>query len=228
MRGVVLAGGLGTRLKGITKAYNKHLALVYDRPMIEYPIKTLVDGGITEIMVVTGEEHAGMFVDMLKDGRELGCNITYGFQHGAGGIAEALKIARPWVGDDMVAVILGDNFFEDRFIFRATNKPTIFTKMVGDAKRFGVYDSTANSIIEKPAIDGLGRAVVGLYVYKGSSLNRLDHLMPSNRGELEITDFNNALLKDGELDVESLEGFWSDMGTPDSLLRTANFIAENA
>lgn len=237
MKGVILAGGLGTRLRPATNVINKHLLNVYNKPMIYYPIKTLVDGGITEIMIITGEEHAGMFVELLKDGKDLGCSLTYGFQHGAGGIAEALKIARKWVGDDMVAVILGDNFFEDKFVFKAVDKPTIFTKLVSDAKRFGVYDPNTAMIKEKPDISGLARAVTGLYVYDGRDLKWLDSLSPSARGELEITDFNNFLLdrhrcEEGEFEkvceIEDLKGFWSDMGTPESLLRTANFIAEHA
>lgn len=225
MRGVILSGGLGTRLRPATYAYNKHLCVVYNKPMIYYPIETLKNGGIKEIMVVTGEEHAGMFVDLLKDGRDFGVEITYGFQQGAGGIAEALKIARKFIGFEMAAVILGDNYFEDKIELHKLKEPTLFVKQVNDASRFGVYNDQTNRIVEKPKDIEVGEAVTGLYVYDGKDLAYIDTLTPSARGELEITDFNNYVLaKRPDTTVHNLRGFWSDMGTPDSLLRTANFI----
>lgn len=222
MKGVILAGGLGTRLRPATLVVNKHLLNVYDKPMIYYPIETLKSLGVTEIMVVTGEEHAGMFVELLKDGKDLGVSIVYGFQHGAGGIAEALKITRNWVGNEIVAVILGDNYFDPDGISKI-GTPALFVKWTNEARRFGVL--IGDKIYEKPDIEE-GAVVTGLYVYKGSDFFMLDSLTPSARGELEITDFNNLLLERGKLAVLPVDGFWSDMGTPDSLLKTANYVAQ--
>jgi glucose-1-phosphate thymidylyltransferase len=230
MKGVILAGGLGTRLRPATNIINKHLLNVYNRPMIYYPLQNLIDGGCKEIMIVTGEENAGMFVDLLKDGREFGVKITYAFQHGAGGIADALKIAAPWIGDDTVAVILGDNYF-DRcpWLGMKINKRTraIFIQQRDDAQRFGVFNTLTRQIVEKPVGVVLGMVVTGCYIYQGRDLSHLKNLKPSARGELEITDFNNHLLKIlmvNRMKVENLAGFWSDMGTPDSLLATATRI----
>lgn len=223
MKGVILAGGLGTRLRPATNVVNKHLLNVYDRPMIFWPIYTLKDMGVKEIMVITGEENAGMFVDLLKDGRDFGVSITYGFQHGSCGIAEALKVARPWIGKSRVAVILGDNYFEK---VEDPGRAAIFLKFTSIARNFGVYFELDQKIIEKPDIDE-GFAVTGLYVYEGSDLQYLDKLKRSKRGELEITDFNNILLKKCKLKKKIVKGHWSDMGTPDTLLDTANFIKRN-
>lgn len=222
IKGVILAGGLGTRLRPSTNVVNKHLLNVYNKPMIYHPIETLISNGIKEIMVVCGQEHAGMFVDLLKDGRDLGVNIniTYGFQHGSSGIADALKISRNFVGNDFVAVILGDNYFEK---VKISAKNTLYVKEQDGASRFGVL--VGKNIIEKPKLER-GLVVTGLYVYQGSDLKYLDRLLPSKRGELEITDFNNWILKNRKVSVVDINNFWSDMGTPESLLKTAQFIAE--
>lgn len=220
MQGVILAGGLGTRMRPATKHINKHLLCVFDRPMIYYPIETMKANGITDLVIVTGEENAGGFVEQLGDGSDLGVSISYAFQKGNGGIADALKCARRHITAEYFAVILGDNYFSPAPNISAQR--TLYTKRTSEARRFGVF--TDGKIVEKPDMD-TGDAVVGLYVYKREDLFFLDRLSASARGELEITDFNNILLDGYPVHIEKYIGMWSDMGTPQSLLRAAQHVA---
>ena len=219
LQGVILAGGLGTRMRPATNVINKHLLCVYDRPMIYYPIQTFKDNGITDIVIITGEENAGGFVEQLGDGSALGVSITYGFQKGQGGIADALKVARKYIHAEYFAVILGDNYFHPAP--QIVPKRTLYTIHSKDARRFGVF--LDGKIVEKPDIDE-GEAVVGLYVYKREDLFFLDKLSKSARGELEITDFNNILIDGYPVHVEKYKGMWSDMGTPESLLKASRHV----
>lgn len=220
MQGVILAGGLGTRLRPMTKTINKHLLGVFDRPMIYYPIQTMKENGITDLIIVTGEENAGGFVEQLGDGSDLGVTITYAFQKGNGGIADALKMARRHITSEYFAVILGDNYFYPHPIIQRHR--TLYCVPTKEARRFGVI--VGGKIYEKPDLDE-GLAVTGLYVYKKDDLFFLDKLIASGRGELEITDFNNLLLEGYPVQVIDYRGMWSDMGTPESMLRAANHAA---
>ncbi len=213
MKGVILAGGQGTRLRPSTLITNKHLLPVYNKPMIEYPIKTLTDFGCDEIIIVSGGEHLGAFAEYLGSG------FTYRVQDEAAGIAHALRCVKG-LTDGIFPVILGDNYFSETPVF--TDSPAIYTKEVTDPNRFGVYYK--GKIIEKPLTDMGNRAVTGFYVYDERVFDVIDTLMPSHRGEYEITDVNNAYLKMGA-EVVNYPGYWSDLGTFDSLLRTSNYIA---
>lgn len=222
MTGVILAGGEGTRLRPLTHVTNKHLLPVYDKPMIYYPIETLKDMGCEEIILVTGGNNIGGFANLLKDGTDLGVDITYRVQSEAGGIAQALGCVAGLVSG-VFPVILGDNYFSQAP--EVPTKPTIYTKEVSDPERFGVYSSASNDIEEKPELPQSNSAVVGLYVYDNRVFDMITSLEPSNRGEYEITDINNQYLKLGAAAV-GLEGYWGDMGTFDSLLEVANYIKE--
>ena len=230
MKGIVLAGGLGTRLHPLTHATNKHLLPVYDRPMVYYPLQTLVNAGIKDVMVVTGGPHAGDFVRVLKNGEDLGLEkISYGYQEGEGGIADALSMAEPFVGGDSCVVILGDNIIADDIssgvdTFGAMGGGHIFTKEAHDPERFGVIEyepvgGGIKNIIEKPTNPPSNDAVIGLYMYDNTVFNRIRSLKPSNRGELEVTDLNRSYLEDDELTAHKLHGTWIDCGTFDSLSR---------
>lgn len=216
MRGVVLAGGMGTRLRPVTEIYNKHLVLVYDKPMIYYPIKTLKDMGCDEITLVSGGEHIGGFAELLKDGRDLGVDITYRVQPSAGGIADALSCVEYQEG--LFPVILGDNYFSEAPIM--PTKPTIYITSVPNPEEYGVY--MGGGIIEKPVEPTTNMAVIGLYVYDERVFQYIRDLKPSSRGELEVTDLNNMYLKD--CIVQEYNGFWGDMGTPNGLLKVANYV----
>lgn len=216
MKGIVLAGGLGTRLRPLTYVTNKHLLPVYDKPMIYYPIETLKKMGITEILIVTGGEHIGDFIDLLKDGEELGISLTYRAQVAPGGIAQALALAEGFASDFMV--ILGDNYFAETP--KIIGVPTIYTSEVPHPERFGVYDYKSNSIVEKPKKPLTKYAVTGLYHYDYKVFNFIRTLKPSERGELEITDVNNWYLKNGG-QAFPLSDLWSDMGTFESLFKAA-------
>jgi glucose-1-phosphate thymidylyltransferase len=217
MTGVVLAGGEGTRLRPLTHVANKHLLPVYDKPMIYYPIETLKQMGCDEIILVTGGNNIGGFASLLKDGEELGVDITYKVQSEAGGIAQALGCVAGLRG--LFPVILGDNYFSESPEMPVI--PTIYTKSVNDPERFGVYAD--GGIIEKPSLPASNQAVVGLYVYDERVFDMIANLEPSARGEYEITDVNNQYLKLGA-EVVELSGYWSDMGTFDSLLEVANYV----
>lgn len=239
MKGIILAGGLGTRLRPMTLVTNKHLLPVYDQPMVYYPIKCLVNAGITEIMIVTGEENAGDFIKLLRNGKDLGLTrIEYAFQVGEGGIADALKLGKHFVGDDKVCVILGDNIIENNIndavadFRKQRTGAKILLKEVDDPERFGVveFDSdgqTLTGIIEKPKTPPSNMAVTGLYMYDADVFTICETLKPSARGELEITDVNNAYLKRGDLTWAKLEGWWTDAGTIPSLHRASNLVAQS-
>ena len=233
MKGVILAGGTGSRLLPLTKVTNKHLLPVYDKPMIFYPLEKLIEAGCQEIMVVSGRGHAGHFLELLGSGSSYGVRLTYEIQDAAGGIAEALGLARRWAGDDSVAVILGDNIFEDSFRddiqdFRSGGK--IFLKEVPDANRFGVAEVAGDRVVgieEKPAKPKSNLAVTGCYLYDNRVFEIIRTLKPSGRGELEITDVNNAYIGMGEMQFSVLPGFWSDAGTFDSLIRAGNMVQQH-
>ena len=230
MKGIILAGGLGTRLAPLTYATNKHLLPVYDRPMVYYPLQTLVSAGIKEVMIVTGGPHAGDFIRVLKNGEDFGLEkLNYGYQDGEGGIAAALSMAESFVGDDSCVVILGDNIIADDISQHITNFSSmegchIFTKEVDDPERFGVveYEDTEGSIadiIEKPTHPPSNDAVIGLYMYDNSVFSKIRNLDPSDRGELEVTDLNRMYLKEGNLTAHRIKGTWIDCGTFDSLAK---------
>ncbi len=232
MKGVILAGGTGSRMYPLTKVTNKHLLPVYDKPMIFYPLQTLVNAGIREIMIVSGRGHAGHFLELLGSGIEFGVQLTYEIQEKAGGIAEALELAESWADEDPVAVILGDNIFQDSIQSDATSfqkGAKIFLKEVPDAQRFGVAEINGDRVIsieEKPKKPKSKYAVTGLYLYDPDVFTVIRTLKPSGRGELEITDVNNAYIERGEMQFSFLKGFWSDAGTFDSLLRASLLVQQ--
>jgi glucose-1-phosphate thymidylyltransferase len=234
VRGVVLAGGLGTRLDPLTRVTNKHLLPVYDRPMVFHPIARLVEAGVTDVLLVTGDQTAGDFVRVLRDGRELGLTrLRYEYQRGNGGIADALRLAEDFAAGGPIAVILGDNVFHDdlsaavRRFERDPRGAVVFLKEVPDAARFGVAEVVGGRVVsieEKPASPRSSLAVTGIYLYDADVFRHVRGLAPSARGELEITDVNLAYLRDGRLRHETLPGDWTDAGTFESLAR-ANEIA---
>lgn len=235
MKGVILAGGLGTRLRPLTYITNKHLLPVYDKPMVYYPIRTLVEAGVTEIMIVTGGPYAGHFMRVLKNGDEWGItHLEYAYQESEGGIAHALALAESFADEEPIAVILGDNT-TDASIKSAVDSfdkgARIFVKKVPDPQRFGVptFDPNDNArvikITEKPKKPESDYAVVGLYMYDNTVFDRIKRLKPSGRGELEVTDLNNSYIDDGLMKWSELKGFWSDAGTFDSLLNSNQYWA---
>lgn len=236
MKGVVLAGGLGTRLYPLTYATNKHLLPVYDKPMIFYPVQTLVNASIREIMVITGGPHAGHFLAVLRNGKNLGVkHLEFAYQEGEGGIPAALSLAEDFADAGPVAVILGDNT-TDADISSAVNGfhegAVIFLKQVNDPQRFGVavFDENDKSKIlaieEKPKQPKSNFAVTGLYLYDNKVFEIIKNCKPSVRGELEITDVNNIYLQQGKLSWSELTGFWSDAGTFESLFRSGAYWAK--
>lgn len=236
MKGVILAGGLGTRLYPLTKVTNKHLLPVYNKPMIFYPIETLVKAGITEIMVVTGGPHCGHFMSILKNGQELGIkHLEYAYQENEGGIADALSLAKEFAEGDSVTVILGDNTSDADIVEPVNNfkeGALIFLKEVPDPERFGIatFDSNDSSkivkITEKPQKPDSNMAVTGVYIYDNQVFNFIDEIDPSARGELEITDVNNKYVEKGQLTWSELKGYWWDAGTFDTLLEANNYWAK--
>jgi glucose-1-phosphate thymidylyltransferase len=237
MKGVVLAGGKGTRLFPLTRVTNKHLLPVYDRPMIFYPIQTLVDAGIREIIVVTGGQNAGDFLRLLSNGKEFGLDrIHYTYQEGEGGIADALRLAEPFVGDEKICVILGDNIIEKNVIhaknlFEKQDRGAhLLLKSVLDPERFGCPEMRKGKIFkieEKPKKPKSRYAVTGIYFYDSTVFEKIGRTMPSRRNELEITDVNNFYLKENTLTHSVLEGWWSDAGTFQSLLHATNLTAKS-
>ena len=236
MKGVILAGGLGKRLEPLTRITNKHLLPVYDKPMIYYPIETLVDAGIKDILIVTGGNHAGEFLHLLGNGREFGLkHINYTYQKGEGGIAEALGLAEHFADNDKIVVMLGDNIIEksikkyaDDFL-KQPKGAKILLKEVDDPERFGVAEVKGNkilSIIEKPKKPKSKYAVTGIYMFDSRVFDIIKALKPSDRGELEITDVNNDYISRGEMTFDVLEGWWTDCGTHESLLNASNLIAK--
>jgi glucose-1-phosphate thymidylyltransferase len=232
MKGVILAGGTGSRLYPLTKVTNKHLLPVYDKPMIYYPLHTLLDAGIKEIMIVSGRGHAGHFLELLGSGCEFGVKFTYEIQDNAGGIAQALGLAKDFADNDNVTVILGDNIFQDSIkdaVQSFENGAHIFLKSVPDAHRFGVAEVDKNNghvlgIEEKPAQPKSDLAVTGLYIYSNDVFDVIKTLKPSGRGELEITDVNNHYIRKDAMKFTMLKGYWSDAGTFESLLRAGMMV----
>lgn len=236
LKGVILAGGLGKRLYPLTKITNKHLLPVYCKPMIYYPLQTLVDAGIQDILIVTGGRHAGEFLRLLGNGAEFGLkHINYTYQEGEGGIADALKLAEHFAEDERIVVILGDNIIEKsikKSVDEFRNQPSgakILLKKVDDPQRFGVAELKNKKIVsieEKPKNPKSDYAVTGIYMYDNQVFNIIKTLKPSRRNELEITDVNNAYLKRGDLTYGLLDGWWTDSGTFGSLLRANNLAAK--
>jgi len=232
MKGVILAGGTGSRLYPLTKVTNKHLLPVYDKPMIYYPMETLINAGIKDIMIVSGRGHAGHFVELLGSGVEHGVHFTYEIQEKAGGIAQALSLAKDFVDGDSVTVILGDNIFQDNIkedVANFNGGAKIFLKEVSDAHRFGVAELKGEKVIgieEKPKEPKSNFAVTGLYMYDSEVFDAIKTLKPSGRGELEITDVNNYYINKGMMEYGILEGFWSDAGTFESLLRAGMMVKQ--
>ena len=236
MKGVVLAGGLGTRLLPLTKVTNKHLLPVYDRPMIYYPIQTLVNAGITEIMLVTGGNNAGDFLKLLGNGKEFGLrHLNYTYQEGEGGIADALRLAEHFADGAAICVMLGDNIIQGHVAqaadsFRKQGKGAkILLKEVKDPQRFGVPILEGNRVVkieEKPAHPQSPYAVTGIYFYDARVFEIIRTLTPSSRGELEITDVNNAYIRSGTLTWEALNGWWTDAGTIESLYLANQLVSQ--
>jgi len=236
MKGVILAGGLGTRLYPLTKITNKHLLPIYDRPMIYYPIEALVTAGITDIMIVTGGKKSGDFLSLLGNGSDFGLkHLNYTYQKGEGGIAEALGLCAHWAAGEPICVILGDNIIERNIRhavedFRRQGKGAkIMLKEVHDPHRFGVAELKGDKVVaieEKPKNPKSNKAVIGIYMYDARVFDVIRTLEPSDRGELEITDVNNWYIRDATMTYEVLEGWWTDAGTFDSLLRASKLVAE--
>ncbi len=233
MKGVILAGGIGTRMLPLTRVTNKHLLPVYNKVMIQYPLQTLIDAGIKDILVVSGPGHAGHFLNFLGSGREFGVNLTYEIQDEAGGIAQALGLAEDFADNGKIVVVLGDNIFEDNIKYaveefeKMKEGAIVFLKEVKDPERFGVAELSGDRIIgieEKPKNPKSNYATTGLYMYDNSVFDIIKTLKPSGRGELEITDVNNAYLKQGKLKYFILKGFWSDAGTFESLYRASTLV----
>jgi glucose-1-phosphate thymidylyltransferase len=235
LKGVVLAGGTGSRLYPLTRVTNKHLLPVYDRPMVYYPIQTLVDAGIRDILLVTGGLNSGDFLRLLANGKEFGLNrLHYAYQEGEGGIADALRLAEHFAEGESICVILGDNIIEGSIraavvdFERQRAGAKVLLKEVVDAQRFGVAeieDGRIVRIVEKPAHPRSNYAVTGVYMYDRTVFDKIRNVVPSRRGELEITDVNNLFIAEGTLSFAMLEGWWTDAGTFESLLRAQNLVA---
>jgi glucose-1-phosphate thymidylyltransferase len=238
MKGIVLAGGLGTRLYPLTKVTNKHLLPIYDKPMIYYPIEMMVDAGIRDILIVTGGKNAGDFLRLIGNGKEFGLNhINYTYQEGEGGIAAALSLAEFFADQNPICVILGDNIVERSISGYVENfkkqgsGARILLKEVSDPQRFGVPEIQGNKIVridEKPANPASKYAVTGIYMYDSDVFEFIKTLKPSRRGELEITDVNNCYIEHGKMQYDILDGWWTDAGTFESLLHASNLVCQNA
>jgi glucose-1-phosphate thymidylyltransferase len=236
MKGVVLAGGLGSRLYPLTKVTNKHLLPVHDQPMIYYPIKTLINAGIDDIMIVTGGNSAGDFLRLLGNGRDFGLrHLNYAYQEGEGGIADALALVEHFADDGPICVVLGDNIIEGNIrtacedYRRQESGAKILLKKVHDPQRFGVPEIDGDKILsieEKPKSPKSEYAVIGIYFYDATVFDIIKTLKPSDRGELEITDVNNHFIERGEMTWAELDGWWTDAGTFESLLNASNLVAQ--
>lgn len=236
MKGVVLAGGLGSRLHPLTKVTNKHLLPVYNQPMIAYPIRTLINAGIDDIMIVTGGNSAGDFLKLLGNGRDFGLkHVNYTYQEGEGGIADALSLVEHFADDEPICVVLGDNIIEKNILQAAEdyrrqgNGAKILLKKVPDPNRFGVPELKGEKVLrieEKPEKPKSDFAVIGVYFYDRTVFDIIRTLEPSERGELEITDVNNHYIERGEMTWTELEGWWTDAGTFESLLNATNLVAK--
>lgn len=237
MKGVITAGGLGTRLRPLTLATNKHLLPVYDRPMVFYPIQTLVKAGIDEILVVVGGPHAGDFLRVLKNGKELGVkHLEFAYQEGEGGIAEALSLAEDFADGGKLAVILGDNVTDADIgpaVSRFDTGAVVFAKQVADPKRYGVlvFDADGKTVVrveEKPKEPKTNWVQTGLYLYDEKCFDYIRRLKPSARGELEVADLNTEYAREGQLKWEKLAGYWQDAGTFASLFAANKYWATKA
>lgn len=235
MRGVILAGGMGTRLRPLTLITNKHLLPVYDKPMVLYPLETLRKAGIMEIMIVCGREHAGDFINFLGSGKEYGVKLSYAVQDkNNGGIADALSYTEDFADNDKIAVILGDNIFEKNFSkeverFKKQSGATVFVKKVPNPERFGVANMSKDKIIsieEKPKKPKSNMVTTGFYLYDADVFAKIKKLKPSWRGELELTDVHNMYIKENRLFWSEVKGFWSDAGTLESLTKTSNWVSK--
>ncbi len=238
MKGVILAGGTGSRLHPLTRVTNKHLLPVYDKPMLYYPLQTLVDAGIKDILIVTGGNNAGDFLRLLRNGKDFGLKqLSFAYQEGEGGIADALRLAEPFAAGEKICVILGDNILEnsiqaskERFE-RQEEGALVLLKKVPDPERFGVPAFQGKRIVkieEKPKLAASPYAIIGVYFYDGTVFDRVRPLKPSGRGELEITDVNNSYVLEGKLEYETIEGGWTDAGTFESLWRATKMMREKA
>jgi glucose-1-phosphate thymidylyltransferase len=237
MKGVILAGGLGSRLHPLTKITNKHLLPVHDQPMIYYPIKTLINAGIEDIMIVTGGNSAGDFLRLLGNGKDFGLkHLNYTYQEGEGGIADALSLVEHFADDGPICVVLGDNIIEGNIRAAAdayskqVSGAKILLKKVHDPQRFGVPELDGGKVLrieEKPSDPKSEFAVIGIYFYDRTVFDVIKTLVPSGRGELEITDVNNHYISRGEMTWDKLDGWWTDAGTFDSLRRASNLVAES-
>jgi glucose-1-phosphate thymidylyltransferase len=236
VKGVVLAGGLGSRLRPLTAVTNKHLLPVYDKPMIYYPVQTLINAGVRDIMIVTGGNSAGDFLKLLKNGKDFGLkHLNYTYQEGEGGIAAALSLCEDFADNEAICIVLGDNIIEGN-ISRAVRAygeqnggAKILLKKVPDPQRFGVPELDGARVVrieEKPSEPKSDYAVIGIYMYDASVFEIIKTLKPSGRGELEITDVNNAYIERGAMTWDELEGWWTDAGTFESLLHASNLVAE--
>ena len=236
MKGVILAGGTGSRLFPLTKITNKHLLPIYDQPMVYYPLRTLVEAGIRDILLVTGGHYSGDFLRLLANGKEFGLShLNYAYQEGEGGIADALALAEHFAEGEKICVILGDNIIEGsiaeavREFQQQERGARILLKEVADAERFGVAEMQGGRIVgieEKPKRPKSNYAVTGIYLFDGTVFDKVRTLVPSRRGELEITDVNNAYIREGTMTYSFLEGWWTDAGTFESLMRAANLVAD--
>ncbi len=236
MKGVILAGGTGSRLHPLTRVTNKHLLPVYDKPMLYYPLQTLVDAGIQDILIVTGGNNAGDFLRLLRNGKDFGLKqLSFAYQEGEAGIADALRLAEPFAAGEKICVILGDNILESniqkaREKFEQQNEGAlILLKEVPDPKRFGVPMFEGSRIVrieEKPRLPASSYAVIGVYFYDATVFDRVRTLKPSGRGEFEITEVNNSYLRDGQLSYDKIDGGWTDAGTFESLWRATKMVRE--
>ena len=236
MKGIVLAGGIGSRLYPLTRITNKHLLPVYNKPMIYYPLQTLVDAGITEIMIVTGGSGAGDFLRLLQNGKDFGLHqLNFAYQEGEAGIADALRLAEYFAAGEKICVVLGDNIIEGNIrvakekFDKQERGAKVLLKEVPDPERFGVPVFENNRIVrieEKPQKPASPYAIVGIYFYDGTVFDRIRRLKPSARKEYEITDVNNSYLNDGQLTHEILEGWWTDAGTFESLWHAGNLVRQ--
>lgn len=231
MKGIILAGGSGSRLQPLTRVTSKQLLPIYNKPMIFFPMETLIKGGIKDILIIVAPDHAGDFLKLLGSGREYGCNFSYEVQDKPEGLAQAFMIGEDFIGGDNVTLILGDNIFQDDFseamhTFHVGGR--IFAKKVTDPERFGVVEfddqNRAISIEEKPKQPKSNYAVTGLYIYDNTVVQKARSLQPSPRGEFEITDLNNLYLQEGTLDVAFVDGKWLDTGTFESLYEAVQLV----
>lgn len=233
MRGIILAGGAGTRLNPLTRVTSKQLLPLYNKPMIYYPLETLIKTGIREILIIVAPDHAGDFLKLLGSGKDFGCKFSYEVQDKPNGLPEAFVIGENFLDKEQVALILGDNLFEDVFIDPVKNFQSgalVFASKVPDPERFGVVEFDQNnkvvSIVEKPKEPKSDFAITGLYVYDNTVVQKAKSLKPSARGELEITDLNNLYLQEGTLQVAFVSGKWLDTGTFEALYQATTFVRE--